>query len=806
MRLTRLIPTMFHRRLLLLGALVALAVTALAVQLGVLTVARGDELRAAAEARLRGVQWLPTIRGRILDRNGRVLAQDRPSFDLAVAYPVISGLWAEERAGRAARRLHRSTWRDLDGDERSLLVERYAAVYHAHLDSAWQTLADATGVGREALDASRLAVLNRVETLADVVTDARIRVRVDTALKRGEEITTELEDEIVGGARTEISEAESAHVILPHIADTVGFEITRLAARTIDLVLADGRVLEAGVPLLPGVEVVNAADREYPHDTITVRIDRSAFPGPLADDRPMDVTVDGVGIHVLGWTGRNASGDDVRARGELLRADRALREYATLALDGSEFDRGSYEPGDAVGRFGVEAAQEVRLRGLRGLNLRRLDTGEERRVDPEPGRDVTLTLDAMLQARVQALLTPSVGLAAVQEWHALPTQHPNGRPIGGTALGTPLHGAAVVLDIESGDILAMVSAPGFTRGDLRERSGALFTDPLRPWINRVVSASYPPGSIVKAPLLAAAVTLGKHALDRPIECNGHLLPHDPNTLRCWIYKRSQTDATPNTHTQMLGHALDAREALMVSCNIYFFTLGRQLGVDGVRSAYGMFGVGQTWNLGLARPGRPDDEYAGEIGRRVQEPDGTRRIAPLVIGDAIQMGIGQGPIAWTPLHAADALATLARGGVRVAPRLLADRPVTRQNLGLDPAAVAAALDGLSLSVSDPRGTGNHITISAGVQERIFNAPGVRVWGKTGTADAPKLAHDPDGLGPASAEELRDGDHSWFVVLVGREGGGPKYAIAVMMEYAGSGGKVSGPICNQIIHALIAGGYL
>jgi cell division protein FtsI/penicillin-binding protein 2 len=83
----------------------------------------------------------------------------------------------------------------------------------------------------------------------------------------------------------------------------------------------------------------------------------------------------------------------------------------------------------------------------------------------------------------------------------------------------------------------------------------------------------------------------------------------------------------------------------------------------------------------------------------------------------------------------------------------------------------------------------------------------VWGKTGTADASPLVHDPDGPeGPQPRRKVRDGDHSWFVVLVGREGGPPRYAIAVLMEYAGSGGKVSGPICNQIIHALIAEGYL
>jgi cell division protein FtsI/penicillin-binding protein 2 len=182
-----------------------------------------------------------------------------------------------------------------------------------------------------------------------------------------------------------------------------------------------------------------------------------------------------------------------------------------------------------------------------------------------------------------------------------------------------------------------------------------------------------------------------------------------------------------------------------------------------------------------------------------------------------MGIGQGPVDWTPLHAADAYATLARGGVRLRPRIVDDgSPPQALDLGLDPAAVREALHGLSESVNDTRGTGHHVTI-AGVKHPFFTNPAVRVWGKTGTATAPRIfakegsplyaIAQPDPDAPAGYRVLRQGDHSWFVVLVGRSGEErPLYAIAVMMEYAGSGGKVSGPIVNQIIEALIAEKYL
>ncbi len=236
---------------------------------------------------------------------------------------------------------------------------------------------------------------------------------------------------------------------------------------------------------------------------------------------------------------------------------------------------------------------------------------------------------------------------------------------------------------------------------------------------------------------------------------------------------------------------------MVSCNIFFFTLGRRLGVEGIVDTYRKFGVGETFDLWGEVSGGP--AFAGLLGR-------DRLGSGLSLGDAIQMGIGQGPVAWTPLHAANAYAALARGnGVRLSPRLIEGVPRPEPvDLGFDPTGVSMAMRGLEMAVRERRGTGHHLTIE-GRQEPMFNAEGVQVWGKTGTAtSSPVRARDPDGEGAARGEILQEGDHSWFVILVGRDR--PRYVISVVMDFAGSGGKVSGPIANQIIHALIAEGYL
>jgi penicillin-binding protein 2 len=182
---------------------------------------------------------------------------------------------------------------------------------------------------------------------------------------------------------------------------------------------------------------------------------------------------------------------------------------------------------------------------------------------------------------------------------------------------------------------------------------------------------------------------------------------------------------------------------------------------------------------------------------------------------VSLGIGQGEIAWTPVHAANAYAMLARGGAVRDATLVADdalrtRSARRADVAVDPAAVGEALAGLRDAVSEPYGTGHHVAHEDGAWEPVFNAEGVTIFGKTGTAEAPPLRladTNGDGRIDGADEGIRDLDHAWFVGLVGAEGERrPRYAIAVVVEYGGSGGRTAGPVANQIVRALQAEGYL
>lgn len=759
--LRALVPSMFHRRLWLLFLLVWAVAVVFTAQAFRLTVVRGSDLLKAAEARLVSDRWTPTVRGRILDRKGRILAKDDASFDILVDYPLITGDWAWTRASREARRSNRARWTSMSSEQREALIREALPPFAAQVESLWNELSGVLGLPRQEIESRRTDIRRDVQTQSMAVWERWLEQRREEETKReggGDEIT-------LADVQRPLSLHVEPHVIARGVDERIGFDARRLAQR------------------YPGLRVEAAGKRVYPYEVMRVPVDRSTFPVPMRTppkaegEDPETVQVEGVATHVLGWM-RGLHSEDLARKPRI--------DDATGLVDPAH-----YQTGDRVGATGIERGYEEQLRGQRGRRTIRLDQSSNDSesdfvIDPVPGRDVNLSVDINLQARVQSLMDPRLGLAAVQVWHH-PLVIPPGQPEPLPA-GTSLNGAAVVYEVDSGEILAMVSTPTFTREQFQLDASAILDDKVNaPWVNRAIAKPFPPGSIVKPIILSGAVTDGRYALASGIECTGHLLPDRPDRYRCWVYKQFG-----NTHTAMMGGALHAPEAMAVSCNIFFYTLARDLGPERVVKWYRNFGVGEPFGL------RIGDEYAGTAGI-------VPKSEQFGLPHAILMGIGQGPVAWTPLHAAEAYAIIARGGQHFVPRIDRDQTPQVTDLKIDPRAMDAAIEGLRLSVNDNMGTGHHLSFPDGGREAIFGEhPDLDIVGKTGTAEAPDILDDPVPGAPRIA--LREGDHSWFVVMVGRKGGRPKYVISVVMEYAGSGGRVSGPICNQIIHALRAEGYL
>lgn len=785
-------PSMFARRMVVLGCVGAMGLSVLGLQAMRLGMFRHDEAIRASEDRLIRTRWTSAVRGDIVDRKGRVLATDRPTYGVALPYSVINGDWALTEGTRHARRAAGRRWLDLSPEEREELAGAYVGAMRVHLERAWDDLAERAGVPRASLDQSRDKIIQMVESRQAAITQARIDRDINQIYSSGRVPTDEDRRQIERRAEGPIAERKATHVLMSGIADEAAFNCRVIEGEEVQVdpppeayaLLGSERIEAVSVERIPGISVRDRGDRDYPYSHMTVSLPRDSLPGPLRRDEPAQIDVDGVAVHVLGRMRTRVFREDQQSRDAWLDAAAKRNDpIAAVVRTASGADRGQYQEGDVVGDAGLERSQENLLRGLRGVRSVRVDTGQATQVDAAQGQTLALTLDVMLQARVQAIMSPEFGLAVVQPWHHQDsaTQH----------VGEELFGAVVVLDVDSGDVLAMVSTPTFSLEELRDRPELLAADTpelrvRQPLVNRAISKPYQPGSIVKPLILLDAVKRGAYSLDQTIDCTGHLLPSRNDIYRCWIYKRYQT-----THNDQLGHSLHADEAIMASCNIFFNTLGRRLGPEGIIEAYRRFNVLEAYDLGL------DQEYAGTLGNGGD-------IRKIETGDAIQMGIGQGPVAWTPLHAADAYATIARGGIRVSPRLIRGAPRGEpKDLGLDARTIDTALRGLMRSVSDDFGTGHTLTVD-GVREKIFTDPTIKVWGKTGTASASPIVGAPDGEGSSPGQILEQGDHSWFVVLVGRDR--PRFAIAVVTDFGGSGGKVSGPITNQIIRALIDEGYL
>ncbi len=761
---------MFHRRLMLLGGVIAICMVPPVLRVAQLTLVKGESLRNEAESRLVARRWLPTTRGKILDRHGRILAANRPAYELQVEYPVITGQWAFMQAAKQARKEHKDKWAELSAGQRLALVNELLPHFQKQLNDAWDELARVTGVPREEIEERKVQVVRDVSRAAASITEAN-RAERQEQLSRGEELAVEVSTAEV--QRT-IAEQTQSHVILR--------DIDELAA--IKLATDDGRTDIMAAKALPTSKLIDTSTREYPLDEVDIAVDRTGFPGPLRNAQPLTVHVAGVAAHVVG-----AMRDRVYAEELEARPLRRRNADGTVSVD-----PGGYTPLDEIGNSGIESSSERVLRGDRGSEVTKLDSGETQTTSPTPGRDVRLTIDAALQARIQAIMSPEAGLAMVQPWQknkALP-------------VGTALAGACVVIDVESGDILALVSTPSWSRTQLREDPASIVNDvEHQPMLNRAVNRAYPPGSIVKPLILSAAATSGVFNPDGRVECNGHFFPDRTDVFRCWIYK---------SYNKQMHGSLEATEALMRSCNIFFFTLGQKLGPERITEWFGRFGVGD--GAGIKHPDLGvGPQFEGRAEPMATKKDGEWVRRGVTPSESIMMGIGQGPIAWTPLHAADAYATIARRGVRILPRMRIDDPAAGEDLRLNQRAVTLGLRGLERSVGEEGGTGYHIVVDDddGVKrnEKVFNVPGVHVWGKSGTADSGHRVID-----PVTGRDLVDEhgnkitlDHAWFVVLAGdRQDDRPKYAVALVVENGGSGGKVSGPICNQVLRALVEEGYL
>ncbi len=425
--------------------------------------------------------------------------------------------------------------------------------------------------------------------------------------------------------------------------------------------------------------------------------------------------------------------------------------------------RANYLPGDTIGKVGVEKMCEQYLRGRRGYRRYRL-SGETLREEPTvQGGDVHLTLDIVMQKQI-AEMFEAKGFT----------------------------GAAVVLDLGEprapmNEVLAMVSVPTYDLNDYAKDYRSLIKDEVRlPLMHRAIVQRYQPGSTVKPLAALAALAEGVITTQSTIDCRGYM--YNPDSFRCWIFKRFNHGHGP----------LNVTEGLQHSCNIFFYTIGQRLGTRRLCDWFSLFGLADPPGTGLPneRAGTvPTEQWLRANSNRGYQP-----------GDARFMAVGQGLLTVTPLHMADAIATIARDGVFLSPMLALEGgpKQVRRNLPILPPYVRAVKEGMYRVVNDREGTAYKYFHGPGVTP----VEGVDICGKTGTATTAPQRIDSNKNGRIDQDDqiVRSGDTAWFVGFAPRDN--PRIALAVTVEYvgAGGGGANAGPIGLEIVRLCQQMGYI
>jgi cell division protein FtsI/penicillin-binding protein 2 len=337
---------MFERRMLVVGAVLVVAMGTMATRLFSLTVVSGSEQRALAQSRLDRSSLLPTVRGAITDRKGRVLAESVPSYDLAVFYPAINGTWASTRAIAAAKKeAGRAAWNKLGPADREERIAAQHRALQAELDAVLAEATAATGLPAPEFAARMGEVRTLVEKKANAVWEARLEIE---RAKYGEDAEGQF-------TVRPIAEQSEAHVVASQLPAKAAFALRKLA---------DAH---------PGIiEVQDSTRRVYPWASARIDLDRRSMPRPLRGPT-LALEVQGIADHLVG---------DVRE--EVWREDLERRPFRALGAAGDvTVDLGGYRPGrDMIGSRGLERTYEDFLRGARGRVVQRLDTGDTARTEP----------------------------------------------------------------------------------------------------------------------------------------------------------------------------------------------------------------------------------------------------------------------------------------------------------------------------------------------------------------------------------------------------------------------------------------
>lgn len=411
-------------------------------------------------------------------------------------------------------------------------------------------------------------------------------------------------------------------------------------------------------------------------------------------------------------------------------------EVSEAELNSQEFIK--YEPGDVIGKAGIERQYDEHLRGIDGQRQVLVDNlGRERRLigfkEAVPGKNLQLTIDLDLQVVAELAM--------------------EGRK-----------GAVVALDPRNGEVLAMVSRPAFDPNKFATRIRSedwkeLVSNPDNPLLNRAIQAQLAPGSIFKPVVALAGLETGAIDENFRVHCPGGATFYG-RYFKCWVKQ---------------GHGVvDLHKGLVQSCDVFFYNVGSRVGIEDIARYAEMVGFGRKTGIDLPHEAEgvvPSPEWKMRMFRQ-----------KWYAGETISVAIGQGALTVTPLQVAYAIGGLAMGGVWYRPHLVKrPGPPEPPRVGkLNPENAAKVVYGLYGVVNEPGGTGARARL-----------PGISVCGKTGTS---QLASNQVLKSGKLGQPMKD--NAWFVGFAPCES--PEIVVVALYE-GGEHGYLAAPIVRDVIKA-------
>ena len=717
-------------RVYLLGVGFSLGLVAILYRVSQVQTELPDAYLTALQATTTEDAILPATDGRILT-DSQVLAEDEEHCAVQLHYRWLQEVpddgWLKLQV---RQRLNREERRDDDlvrRTEQRILYER---------DTMLSTLSSVTGTPAVELQATRQRIEQKIQKIIRNVNSRTDAGPADEALISDED--TEYSSESAGWlfrcasairealttppSRNErdriiVREEESWHTVLDEIPATKAALISEHPER------------------FPGVRILTTTRRTYPQPDVAV--------------------------HLVGARTRNSSADAPTSAGDTNQ--------------------------ERHGRFGVEKSYEHRIAGIPGLqrtirDRRQRIVSTERVREPIGGRDVLLTIDLQLQLLAEQLLAEALG----DSEHQLLLSESESEAANSDALvppepeHIPVGGSVVVMEADTGRLLALASAPEFDltmfSHGTEEQWLAVNNYSRRPFVSRFLAMAIPPGSTWKIVTALAGLQTQTITPQFSFDCQGFL--KNPDEHRCLLFR---------LHGR--GHgAVNLKSALAQSCNVYFFDAAVRMGTEPLvqwseRLEFGQpTGIDLPFERGGTVPQPPDMSAArSESARKRFERE------------AAGIAIGQSRLTVTPLQMARLMAFVSNGGWLVTPHVVSEEGTSRrvdqtddaprgwhrtQVAGVLPESLTAIREGLFAAVEDPMGTGF----------RTIRVPGVRIAGKTGTAES----------SPGKP------DHAWFTGYYPADR--PRYVVVVALEHGGSGGRAAGPLARELVRSMRDRGML